>query len=106
MSDLFVLLDLLLIPSGARLAQVQPLMRHLLLLLGLSYRHAVVGAREVPVGCHFHVAFHGQIVLLVIKHRRRAASQGGFCYFIFICCCSRLSIGTHMSMRGVGIVHA
>ena len=90
MSDLFVLLYLLLIGSGARLAQMQPLMRHLLLFLGLSDRHAVVGAREVPVRRHFHVAVHAHIVsvLLVIKHRRGAATQGGSSYFIFICCCS------------------
>ena len=88
MRDLLILIDLLLIPSGARLAQVQPLMRHLLLFLCLSDWHAVVSARKVTVGRHFHVAFHGQIVLLVIKHRRRAASQRGSSYFIFICCCS------------------
>ena len=44
MRDLLILIDLLLIPSGARLAQVQSLMRHLLLLLRLSDWHAVVGA--------------------------------------------------------------
>ena len=70
MRDLLILIDLLLIPSGARLTQVQPLMRHLLLLLRLSDWHAVVGARKVTVGRHLHVAVHAQIVviLLVIKH--------------------------------------
>ena len=108
MRDLLILIDLLLIPSGARLAQVQPLMRHLLLFLCLSDWHAVVSARKVTVGRHFHVTIHAQIVvvLLVIKHRRGATAQRGSGYFIFIGSCSRLTIGTHMSVRGVGIVHA
>jgi hypothetical protein len=68
MSDLLVLLDLLLIASRARLAQVQPLMRHLLLLLRLPDWHAVVRARKVAVGSYLHVTVHTQVVLLVIKH--------------------------------------
>jgi hypothetical protein len=73
MSDLLILLKFVLIASRARLAEVQPLMRHLLLLLCLSDRHAVVGARKMPMGRRLHVAVHAHVVagvlLMVREHR-------------------------------------
>ena len=77
MSDLLILLKFVLIASRARLAKVQPLMRHFLLLLCLSDRHAVVGAREMPMGCRLHVAVHAHVsvLLLVRKHRGGTPSQ-------------------------------
>lgn len=78
MSDLLILLKFVLIAGRARLAEVQPLMRHLLLLLCLSDRHAVVGAREMPMGRRLHVAVHAhvaRVLLLVREHRGGTPSQ-------------------------------
>lgn len=78
MSDLLILLKFMLIASRARLAEVQPLMRHLLLLLCLSDRHAVVCARKMPMGRRLHVAVHAHVagvLLLVREHRGGTPSQ-------------------------------
>lgn len=77
MSDLLILIKFLLIASRARLAEVQPLMRHLLLLLCLSDRHAIVGPRKMPMGRRLHVAVHAHVgvLLLVGEHRGGTPSK-------------------------------
>ena len=104
MSNMLILVNFVLISSRAWLSEVQPLMRHLLFLLCLSYWHAIVCSRKISM-CHLHIAVHAQIILLICKHWRGTTSKWWSCLFIFIRSCSRLSVCTHMSVRRISIVH-